>query len=169
MSKNLHPGPSDHLGPSAPTVTADLNSPTLDKVEEQFIEWRKHRKFGIRIPESLWSQALSLCDTYSVGKITRTLGLSWECFQKRLCKSRGVPYQSKKSKCKLSASKYSPPFIELKVSEPKLGNPSPCLSPSSPCLIELTNPAGGSLRIYASAVSLLDINLNGLVDKFLSS
>lgn len=165
MAKNPHPGPSDQLGASSPTVTADLNSPTLEKVQEQFFEWRKHRKFGVRIPESLWSQALSLCDTYSVGKITRSLGLSWEGFQKRLCKSRGLPYQPKKSKCKFSAS--PPPFIELKVSEPKLCNPSP--STLSPCLIELANPAGCSLRIYASAVSLLDININGLIDKFLSS
>jgi len=80
MAKNSHPDPSD------PTATTELNSPALKKVQAQFIEWRKQRKFGVHIPESLWSQALSLCDTYSVGKITRTLGLSWECFQKRLCK-----------------------------------------------------------------------------------
>lgn len=152
MAKNSHPDP---------TATTELNSPALEKVQAQFFEWRKQRKFGVRIPESLWSQALSLSDTYPVGQITRSLGLGWESFQKRLCKKRGLPYQPKKSKCKFSPP--HPPFIELKVSETDSGNLS-----LSPCLIELANPLGGSLRIYASAVSFLDININGLIDKFLS-
>jgi len=94
MAKN------SYLAPVDPNASGELNSPTLKEVQEQFFEWRKQRKFGARIPETLWSHALSL-------------------------------------------------------------------SPS-PCLLEIAKPSGGSLRIYASAISFLNININGLIDKFLS-
>jgi len=164
MMKHSHADASDQI------ATPKVNSSTLETVKEQFIAWRNHRKRGDRIPESLWSQALSLSDTYSVAQIIRILGLGWESYHKRLNKKRGIPYQPKKRKCKLSQSQSQPQsqpqpsFIELKVSETDLGTPT--LS-HSPCLIELANPSGGRLRIYASAASFLDINC--LIDKFFSS
>jgi hypothetical protein len=154
------------------TGRGELNIPTLEEVQEQFIEWRKQRKFGVRIPETLWSHALSLSDSYPIGQITRTLGLGWESFHKRLCQKQGVVYQPTK---KRKGNGYpspslstSSPFIELKISESSCSNISPSSPSQSPCLLELANPSGGSLRIYASAVSFLNININGLIDKFLS-
>lgn len=166
MEKITPQTPLDALDANA---SGAMNSPTLKEVQEQFIEWRKQRKFGVRIPEILWSHALSLSDSYPVGQITRTLGLGWESFHKRLCKKQGVVYHpTKKRKGNGNSSSSlstSSPFIELKISESTCSNLSP--SPS-PCLLELANPSGGSLRIYASAVSFLNININGLIDKFLS-
>ena len=141
----------------------DVPISTLESVLDQFIAWRKSRKRGARIPDSLWSQALSLSDTYSVGQITSRLGLGWESFHKRLCQKQGAVYDAKKkSKCHESSSAAS--FVELKVSEMGFGHPSP-----SPCLLELCSPSGSVLRLYASALSCANINLNSLIDKFFLS
>lgn len=167
MEKITPQTPLDALDANA---SGEMNSPTLKEVQEQFIEWRKQRKLGVRIPETLWSHAISLSDSYPVGQITRTLGLGWESFHKRLCQKQGVVYQPAKRRKEngnpSSSLSTSSPFIELKISESTCSNLS---SSPSPCLLELANPLGGSLRIYASAVSFFNININGIVDKFFSS
>lgn len=126
--------------------SVDSSVPNLEQVQQEFLKWRSHRKFGSRIPESLWELALSLRDSYPTGKITCGLGLGWNCFQKRLNAKQGIPHVSSKSMGNLRGS--APSFLELKMSENLPFSP-----PTSPCLLELSNSSGCQLRIYASALS----------------
>ncbi len=66
MAKNSYLAPVDPTDPTDPTASVELNNPTLEEVQEQFFEWRKQRKFGARIPETLWSHALSLSNLKKV-------------------------------------------------------------------------------------------------------
>ncbi|MCP4146484.1 MAG: hypothetical protein GY757_01925 [bacterium] len=150
------------------------NELRLEAVEKEFKSWRSTRKRGERIPTALWEKAVSLTERYSAGRISRTLDLGWPSFQKRLCQKKGIPYKAPivgASGQDLQSS--VSPFIEVKIS--KNANTSNCgssslLAPSnsSPCIVELTNASGGSLKIYSSAVEQLDINLNLVIERFLS-
>ncbi len=156
------------------STSLESNGLSLESVEEKFRSWRLTRKRGERIPASLWEMAVSLAERYSVGRISRTLHLGWPSFQKRLCQKKGIPYKAPMTGASGQHSKPSAsPFIELKIS--KNANAGHCGSPSllapdntSPCIVELTNPSGGSLKIYSPAVEQLDINLNLVIERFLS-
>jgi len=156
-------------------ITAlESNALSLESVEEKFQSWRSTRKRGERIPSSLWEMAVSLADRYSVGLISRTLNLGWPSFQKRLCQKQGIPYKAPIAGTSGHVSEsLASPFIEVKLSKNantnQYGTSSP-LAPSncSPCIVELTNPSGGSLKIYSPAVEHLDINLNLVIERFLS-
>jgi len=56
---------------------------TLKEVAEHFKQWRDVKKKGERIPEHLWSEAISLVGVYRVTQVTRTLRLSGTDFNKR--------------------------------------------------------------------------------------
>ncbi len=56
---------------------------TLKEVAEHFKQWRSVKKKGERIPDHLWSKAVSLLDAYGISQVTRTLHLSGTDLNKR--------------------------------------------------------------------------------------
>jgi hypothetical protein len=56
---------------------------TLKEVAEDFKQWRSVKKKGERIPDHLWSEAVSLLGTYGISQVTRTLRLSGTDLNKR--------------------------------------------------------------------------------------
>lgn len=56
---------------------------TLEAVAKHFEQWRRSKRKGERIPERLWSEAVSLVGTYSISKVTRALRLSATDLNKR--------------------------------------------------------------------------------------
>ena len=56
---------------------------TLEEVGEHFAQWRRNKKKGERIPQSLWDEAIDLVETHGVSQVTRTLHLSATDLNKR--------------------------------------------------------------------------------------
>ena len=49
---------------------------TLEAVADHFEQWRRNKKKGERIPQTLWDEAIDLVETHGVSRVTRTLRLS---------------------------------------------------------------------------------------------
>ncbi len=63
--------------------TSNGSTFTLEDVAKHFKQWRSVKKKGERIPDYLWSEAVSLVGTYGVSQVTRTLRLSGTDLNKR--------------------------------------------------------------------------------------
>jgi len=66
---------------STPTV-----KPTLEVVRNQFEVWRKRRRRGRRIPETLWQAGVELCREHSVFEVSRALRLNYNGLKNRVPK-----------------------------------------------------------------------------------
>jgi hypothetical protein len=61
-----------------------LPTPTLPEVKARFLDWRKNKANGRRIPEELWSAAVMLSSKHSIHKISMGLSLSHAELKKRV-------------------------------------------------------------------------------------
>jgi hypothetical protein len=57
---------------------------SLERVCGEFEQWRKTRKAGERIPESLWEEAVGLTEHYSINQVSRWLHLSYADLKHRV-------------------------------------------------------------------------------------
>lgn len=56
----------------------------LNDVKNEFSKWRVTRKRNRdKIPEYLWNLALKQCETHSVGKVSKTLGLGYRTLKNK--------------------------------------------------------------------------------------
>ena len=55
----------------------------LNQGAEIFSSWRCSRVKGERIPKQLWELAISLCEKYSISKVSLALKLSHACLKKK--------------------------------------------------------------------------------------
>lgn len=62
-----------------PTVSADI-----EKVRRRLQAWRRRRKQGSRIPESLWRSATKLAKKHRPASIAHALGLDYYALKQRL-------------------------------------------------------------------------------------
>src|SRR5690348_1322920 len=71
-------------------MTAKTNSETrsfLSKVEpvrRQLKAWRKTRKYGERIPESVWIATCELARTFGVSRVSRAVPVSYYALKERV-------------------------------------------------------------------------------------
>lgn len=80
--------------------------PSIESVQRQFAQWRRHRKRGEKIPEDLWAVAAGLTREHSIHKVSRALGLNHtELKERSASQLRQSPGEHK---C-------SPEFVELDV------------------------------------------------------
>lgn len=56
----------------------------IEKVKEQFEDWRKNRLKRDRIPESLWEAAIELYPEYRIYEISETLRLNYSRLKKKI-------------------------------------------------------------------------------------
>jgi hypothetical protein len=116
-----------------------LPSP-LESVRYQFEKWRETRKSTREsIPESLWAEAISLCNQYSINQVSRVLHLSYTTLKKR------IPGRKPVTKKKKSSSPY---FIELDCGDS---------FPASECMIEMENAHGSKMRMSFKGRANLDL------------
>ena len=110
---------------STPTV-----KPTLEVVRNQFEAWRKRRRRGRRIPETLWKAAVQLCREHSVFEVSRALRLNYNGLKNRVPKARDMG---------LAVGQRSDlNFVKL-----DLGAPITL----SECLVEMEAPNGSKMRM----------------------
>ena len=54
-----------------------MNQPSLEEVQQLFIEWRQQKKYPReKIPKNLWKAAAQLIPKHSLTKVTTTLNIS---------------------------------------------------------------------------------------------
>jgi hypothetical protein len=59
------------------TAKSLINSVEVREVQDAFERWRSGKKHGREpIPPKLWNMAVVLCETYSVNRVARCLGLN---------------------------------------------------------------------------------------------
>ena len=62
-----------------------ISSLSLDRVKKNFCHWRASKKTRTsRIPQNLWSEAVNLCQQYSIHRIAKELKLQHSVLQKRV-------------------------------------------------------------------------------------
>jgi len=106
---------------------------------ERFDKFRKKHKGYRRLPESLWSAAVKLAQTYGVNRTARTLRLDYSGLKKRL--------ESTVSDTP-SNTAAGPRFIELLPSE---------LTAAAECALECRRPDGTTIRIHLKGPQLPDL------------
>lgn len=112
----------------------------LVRGRERFDKFRKKHKGYRRFPDSLWSAAVKLAQTYGVNRTARTLRLDYSALKKRLEESTVAVTPSD------TAS--GPTFIELLPSE---------LTAAAECALECRRPDGTTLRIHLKGPQLPDL------------
>lgn len=111
----------------------------LIRGRERFDKFRKKHKGYHRLPDSLWSAAVKLAQTYGVNRTARTLRLDYNGLKKRL--------ESKVSDTPPEAAA-GPGFVELLPSE---------LTTAAECALECRRADGTTIRIHLKAAQLPDL------------
>jgi len=106
---------------------------------ERFDKFRKKHKGYRRLPDSLWSAAVKLAQTYGVNQTARILRLDYSGLKKRLESTIAAPP---------SEVGPDPKFIELLPSE---------LKAAAECALECRRPDGTTIRIHLKGPQLPDL------------
>ena len=111
----------------------------LEKVQEQFENWRKNRKKRRPIPKSLWDSAIKLHGDYSIQQITKALRLNYTDFKKK------IP----RTKTSETIIESPPAFIDVDLSQ---------YIPHAPeYSIELENTKGSKMKISMKGQGIIDV------------
>lgn len=111
---------------------------TLAEVKTKFAAWRKKKQHRDPIPEELWDASVSLARTYSICKISKTLGLCYTTLKKRTGTEQGDQPIS---------PAVTPDFIAVDFS---------AVSPAE-CCIEMEHHNGNRLRMHFKGKAELDL------------
>ena len=106
---------------------------SLIRLGERFAAWRKTRRSGQRIPESLWKSAVKLATKHGLNRTARVLNLD---------------YYSLKERVESASSHAASTFVEL--------SPSP-LSMMNECVIELEDAMGSQMRVHVKGRDIPDV------------
>jgi hypothetical protein len=108
----------------------------LVQVRSQFDAWRRQRKAGGRIPQSLWALAVRLVRTHGISRTAAVLGVDDDRLKKQTEVAASTP-----------PSNGCPAFVELS---------SPVVV-GKQCLFELVNQAGASMRVQLMGYDTADV------------
>ena len=116
--------------------------PVLARAQVRFLDWRRKRTIGARIPEPLWTLAVKLASTQGACRTASALGLDYYSLKKRL-EAAAERQQAAE-----------PAFVEL---------PAP-LAVGKHCTFEHCDGTGSTLRIQlvgydAAEVAVLSCSL----------
>jgi hypothetical protein len=113
----------------------------LARAQQRFAKWRRSRKVGARIPQSLWVSATKLAGTYGVSQTATALGLDYYALKKRV---EEKPPES--APARKSAS--TPAFVELA---------SPSLAGPGEYIVEFEDAAGARMRVHLKGSDTPDL------------
>ena len=102
----------------------------LARAQERFAKWRRTRKMGTRIPESLWTSATKLAAMYGVSQTAAALGLDYYGLKKRVEEKPSAPPRK---------SAGTPAFVELA---------PPSLAAPGECIVEFEDATGAKMRVH---------------------
>jgi len=101
----------------------------LERLRKKFEHWRETKVGHPPIPKELWAGAVELAGTFSINKVSKTLGISNTDLKKHLEDTVGPRKRKKTPK---------PAFVELGL---------PPSAAASECVVELTHPGGATMKI----------------------
>ncbi len=107
----------------------------LEQAGSRFRAWRGRRKFGERIPRTLWALAVQLAHVHGVSRTATALGLDYYSPQKQA----GVVTARARSN--------GPAFVELT---------TPVMA-AKQCQVELDNGSGATMRVQLVGYDAADI------------
>ena len=121
----------------------------LSRVEQALCRWRRSRKPGARIPESLWRKAVAAACQCGVSRTAQRLSLSYYSLQRRVEQER---------QSSLASEAPAATFVELT---------APMLASPAEYSVELENASGSRMRVCLKGGATLD--LAALVRNFWSA
>jgi hypothetical protein len=104
--------------------------------QSRFQTWRRQRKAGSRIPQTLWALAVRLANAHGVSPTAAALGLAYYSLKERVEAAAGTQPPSS-----------GPAFVEL---------PAP-LMVGKQCRFELDNGAGATMRVQLVGYDAADV------------
>jgi hypothetical protein len=110
---------------------------SLVRGRERFEAWRRSRKVGSRIPDQLWSLAVTLAEAHGLSRAASALKVDYYSLKNhvagRNCESSSV----------------APAFIEL--------SPPPLAPSTTECVIELEDGLGARMRVHLRGCEIPDL------------
>ena len=109
----------------------------LAQGREQFEAWRRSRKVGTRIPDTLWSLAVTLAKAHGLGRTASVLKLDYYSLKSRVA-GKGD-----------ASNPVAPAFIEL--------SPPPPAPSTTECVLELEDGLGARMRVHLRGCEIPDL------------
>ena len=108
---------------------------TLEEVREYFDHWRSHKTGRAKIPQPLWDAATDLTNRYSIGEITRCLGLNTTQFKQEMA---------------LRNTNNDSGFVDI----------TALVDPQPPIVLEFTRKDGAQAKCYCSDLTQMHNTLD---------
>jgi hypothetical protein len=109
--------------------------PDLERGRSRLQAWRRQRKAGGRIPQSLWALATRLAKAHGVSRTAAVLGLDYYRLKQRAEATTSEPQSS------------GPAFVEL----------TSRVLAAKQCQVELDNGSGATMRVQLVGYDAADI------------
>ena len=113
----------------------------LEEARRRFERWRRTRKIGTRIPESLWASAVKVAGTYGISRTSSVLGVDYYSLKKRLTEQAAASPD-------VPESSSVPTFVELA---------APAQTISGECILELEDAGGAKMRVHLKGFEAPDL------------
>jgi hypothetical protein len=117
------------------TIERGQLPPDLVRGRDRIQAWRRERKGGGRIPQTLWAMAGRLAKAHGVSRTAAALGLDYYSLKKRAEAAAAQPHSS------------SPTFVEL----------TPPAMVGKQCRLELDNGSGATMRVHLVGYDAADV------------
>src|SRR4051794_37960861 len=132
--------------------TMAVGGDALEGVVERFEQWRQARRRGEHIPPALWAAAVSLSARHGTHRVAEALGLNVDRLLRRMRDAdvRGAP-----TKTVDAAPDPDAQFVQMQVALPEgEAGAAPPPAGAQPCVLELRNARGATLRLELPAQAL---------------
>jgi hypothetical protein len=126
----------------------------LEAAVERFAKWRQARQRGAHIPTELWASAVSLSTRHGTHCVAEALGLNADRLLRRV---RVGDDQAAPTKAADPVPDSTADFVQMLVAAPEdETGAAPALAPTAaqPCVLELRNARGATLRLELPAQAL---------------
>ena len=114
--------------------------PGLEETRGRFERWRRTRKAGSRIPQSLWNAAVKMAQRHGINPTARALRLDYYTLRKRAEKYVASAVEND--------GVNTSPFVELVTPDPAGG---------CECIVELEDTVGAKMRVHFKGVEAPDL------------
>ena len=129
----------------------------LSELKREFAQWRAGRKGGERIPVALWAQASEAAVEHGAYRVSVELHLDYADLKRRVARDSGTA----------EPAALAPRFVELFAPDGAVP-PTPTTQPAQPvqptpaspppCVIEMTNARGASMRVELNDCALAGLS-----------
>jgi len=113
----------------------------LERVQRRFERWRKARKVGSRIPDTLWASAVEAANACGIHRTAKALRLEYYSLKKRV---GGEPAAAGNVAERSAVAT----FLEL---------PPPAQATSCQCTLELESVGGAKMRVHLEGFEAPDL------------